>query len=416
MGNIKTLTQIKEKYSDYTIQRYARQCYDYSAAKLDDLFLDCFKQELINSGYQKDSNKILQQFKNNPVLQTAHHLTPTNGPTFTAIDLISLIGLEEEYYLVGVFSGVPFSNTAWSGCFSYGDIALEKIIQKTSPYYSQLIKENKDRKRDLVSENKIRLIVSESRDDLVFGGSFDKYRLELWNGMQEKMLQYFPVPKAQSAFSNWHLSCCSNLQSELFGEKKIVYFDICRLIKNYLIVATKQKMPLLEKLLLSFQIIEKNLSPIWFYTRENNKKNWKIKPLFTQDLPFFIKKNEICLTSTQLFLQEKNCCPATFITFFILAFCYGIRCLGSFYQVEYLRHYEDCLKNIFSPGDIFSHDWSKTFISGILKEQGNFVYPLDYILEQKNISLKNYREKKISILWEELFLKKPFLIKNETNL
>ena len=64
-------------------------------AKLDDLFLDCFKQELINSGYQKDSNQILQQFKNNPVLQTAHHLTV---PTFT-IDLVSLMGLEEKYYL-----------------------------------------------------------------------------------------------------------------------------------------------------------------------------------------------------------------------------------------------------------------------------------------------------------------------------
>ena len=136
MKNTKVLKEIKEKYSDYTIQRYARQCYDYSAAKLDDLFLDCFKQELINSGYQKDSNQILQQFKNNPVLQTAHHLTATNGPTFTAIDLVSLMGLEEKYYLVGVFSGVPFSNPAWSGSLSYGDIALEKMIQKTSPFFS----------------------------------------------------------------------------------------------------------------------------------------------------------------------------------------------------------------------------------------------------------------------------------------
>ena len=140
--NIKT---IKEKYSDYTIQRYARRCYDYTDAKLDGLFLDCFKQELINSGYKEDSDKILQQFKNNPVLQTAHHLTATNGPTFTAIDLVSLMGLEEKYYLVGVFSGVPFSNTAWSGCLSYGDIAL-KIVFRKLVLTSQIIKEkNKSR-------------------------------------------------------------------------------------------------------------------------------------------------------------------------------------------------------------------------------------------------------------------------------
>ena len=81
------------------------------------------------------------------------------------------MGLEEKYYLVGVFSGVPFSNPAWSGSLSYGDIALEKMIQKTSPYYSKLIKENKDRKRDLVSENKIRLVFSDFRA-IYFGRNF----------------------------------------------------------------------------------------------------------------------------------------------------------------------------------------------------------------------------------------------------
>ena len=88
---------------------------------------------------------------------------------------------------------------------------------------------------------------------------------------------------------------------------------------------------------------------------------------------------------------------------FILAFCYGIRCLGSFYQVEYLHHYEKCLKNIFERSEIFSYDWSKSFTSGRLKEQGRLVYPLDYILEQKNLNLKDYQEKKMSFLWEELF-------------
>ncbi len=402
MKHRKILKQIKEKYSDYTIQRYARQCYDYTEAKLDDLFSDCFKQELADSGYQKDSNRILQQFKNNPVLQTSQHLTPTNGPTFTAIDLISLIGLEEKYYLVGVFSGVPFSNRAWSGCLSYGDIALEKVIQKTSPYYPQLIKENKDRNRDLVSENKIRLIFSNFRDDLVFGSSFEKYRLELWGAMQEKMLHYFPKPKDNSAFSNWNMKCCSNLQVELFGGKKIIYFDICRLIKNYITKAIKQKTPLLKKFFLSFKTIEKNLNPIWFYSRKEKKKSWKIQPLFVQDLPFFTKKNEVCWTSMLAFLQEKNYCPATFITFFILVFCCGIRCLGSFYQVEYLAYYEKCLENIFEKDEITIPDRSKTFTSGRLKEKGILVYPLDYILEQKNLNLKNYQEKKMSFLWEEL--------------
>ena len=69
------------------------------------------------------------------------------------------------------------------------------LKEKTSPYYSKLIKENKDRKRDLVSENKIRLVFSDFRDDLVFGSSFEKYRLDFWDAMQDKLLQYFPKPK-----------------------------------------------------------------------------------------------------------------------------------------------------------------------------------------------------------------------------
>ena len=403
MENTKILQQIKEKYSDYTIQRYARQCYDYTEAKLDDLFLDCFKQELIDSGYQKDSNQILQQFENNPVLQTAHHLTATNGPTFTAIDLVSLIGLEEKYYLVGVFGGTSFSNTAWSGCLSYGNIALEKIIQKTSPYYFKLKKAAKNRNCDSTFENRINLIYSRFRDDLVFGSSFEKYKLDLWESMQEKMLHYFPKPKVNSAFSNWHLQSCSKIQSDLFGKRKIVYFDLCRLIKNYIIKAINQKNPLLEKLFCSFKTIEKNLNPIWFCSRKKGKKSWKTHLFFSKDLNFFSLDNKVCWTTLKKFLSEKTICPSSFVSSFVLAFHCGIRCLGSFYQVEYLAHYEKCLENIFEKDEITLHDWSKTFTSGRLKEQGRLVYPLDYILEQKNLNLKDYQERKMSFLWEELF-------------
>ena len=88
---------------------------------------------------------------------------------------------------------------------------------------------------------------------LVFGSGFEKYRSRTfeWNA-RKNALQYFPVPKVQSTFSNWHLRCCSNLQTELFGEKKIVYFDLCRLIKNYLIVATKKKNTSPRKVFLLF--------------------------------------------------------------------------------------------------------------------------------------------------------------------
>ena len=115
------------------MSEYANRCYDHSSNNINTLFLSCFKEELIESGYKNICQKILYQFENSSVFQTAHHLTPTNGPIFSAIDLISLTAMVERYYLVGVFSGIPFSGSAWSGYISYGDLSIEDLVNKKKP-------------------------------------------------------------------------------------------------------------------------------------------------------------------------------------------------------------------------------------------------------------------------------------------
>ena len=394
---------VKSQNANSTIQDYAKKCLDYTESELDPLFLKCFYNELLECGFKQEAKSIITQFKDNPVLQTAHHLTATNGAVFSAIDLINLIGLEEKYYLVGVFSGIPFANSAWTGWLSCGNLDLAQIIKVDNPIYHKLKKEIENRIKDKKeTENRIRLVNSNFRDDLVFESTFEKYRLEIWEHLTEEAISYFPKPMLNSSFSNWHLNCCTKIQSKLFDTNNIIYFDLCRLIKNYLILAIQNNHLELINFFSLFKPIEKELNPIWFYSREK-KKTWKIKPLYTKDLDFFINKEEICLSLFTKCLKQVGYGPSTFVTFFILVFLQKIRCLGSFYQVLYLQEYQHYLKKILKTDKInYNHNWGKTLTTGKLTENGKAVYPLEYLLNQKTIKLKNYQGKKIGELWSNI--------------
>lgn len=393
---------IKQKNSQKTIKQYARQCYNYSSAKLENIFLKSFKEEIVRCGFKENVDDIIKQFIKNPVLQTSHHNTPTNGPVFTAIDLISLLGLEEKYYLVGTFNGLVFSNTAWSGCISHGSLELNKLIANKHFFYNKLKKEETDRIRDnkTATNQKIRLIKSSYRDDLVFKSTFEKYRTEIWQSFQKKTLTYFPIPKITESASDWSLRSCIKIQSELFKNKNIIYFDLCRLIKNYLKLALSQNNNSLKDLLLTFRQIEKKINPIWFYTRSKQKKH-KLIPIFTKDLNFLSLNSKTVFDNLLHLLNQDDYCPATFLIFFVLIFVQKIRCLGSFYQVDYINKYKIELAKILNLEiDILDYTTKNSLTTGKLIENGQEVYPLKYIFNGESIKLKQYENKKIECLWK----------------
>lgn len=387
--------QIIQEHLNCTVSEYANRCYDHSSNNINTLFLSCFKEELIESGYKNICQKILYQFENSPVFQTAHHLTPTNGPVFSAIDLISLTAMVERYYLVGVFSGIPFSGSAWSGYISYGDLSIEDLVNKKNQYYKKLLREQNDRARDQMGENRIKLVKGEYRDDLVFNSSFGKYDINIFEALNKKILDFIPTINGNTSFTNWHLQSCQKFQSNLFNAKNIVYFDICRLVKNYLIMAVDKKEPILYKLLSSYKDIEINFDPIWFIHRKKDKNKYKIVNVYTKDIDFikggFLEE-----------LKDKNSCPSTFLIFFVLVFCVNIRCIGSFRQVEYIAQYAEYLKGLFKEGEIFCDDWSKTFIYGKLQKDNKPVYPVDYFIKNQKINIDDYKNKNMSFFWENL--------------
>ena len=408
MKNINSKNFLKNKIQkdgSLSIKSYAAQCYDYKKKdSFDEVFLESFAEELKQVGEQENIAEILNQFQQRPVLQTAHHIAPTNGPTFSAIDLISLAGLEDNFYLVGAFGGVVFSNPAFTGSLCYQNLSLSDLIKKDHSFYKILETEYRDRNLDVNGnlEKQIRLISSHYKDDLIYGSDFTKYRLFLWNSFTPLILKHFPKPLERDSSTDWSLKCCQNIQRKIFQKKEIVYFDLCRLVKNYLQKKLLEKENLLKKILIL--LVKNNIIDIpLFYNRKKNKKYWKIQPLNLQDLGIAEKIKDGDFGEFSKLLE--NNCPSIFLVFLVITFSLGIKTLGSFYQILYLPQYENLLKKIYKKdkGSIFlNNQWEKAFISGKITTKKGFFYPLDAIATTQYIDIKSFQNQPIKSFWEPL--------------
>src|SRR3989344_8397517 len=60
--------------------------------------------------------KILKSLEERRVLQTAPHLGATESPRMLAINWLGSLGVpDDEFYVVGMYSGIPFSNNSRPG-------------------------------------------------------------------------------------------------------------------------------------------------------------------------------------------------------------------------------------------------------------------------------------------------------------
>src|SRR5262249_45130657 len=88
---------------------------------------------------------------------TPHHVCPTNGPTFGAIDWIACRAAPGPV-LVLAWSGVPMSNTAWSGALCFQESAYEALLRTGTPELQRQRTAAKDRERDGVTERRVVLV------------------------------------------------------------------------------------------------------------------------------------------------------------------------------------------------------------------------------------------------------------------
>jgi len=99
-------------------------------------------------------------------------------------------------------------------------------------------------------------------------------------------------------------------------------------------------------------------------------------------------------------LKNETLCPGIFVTFLVLRFLNGIRCLGSFYQLEYIEEYR-------KKWVLLDLDWSlfldkeeeEMLTTGRLVEEEKPLWPLDLYIQGKNLEIQEYSKCKMGKFW-----------------
>ncbi len=389
------LANILERQGQMPVKEYSAQLYDYQApCVIEPELLQAFRSEFERLDYTEPQlGEILADLEHTRILQTTTHLTASEGPTFFAIHWLASLGLSSEHsYFIGSFSGVPFSNTAWSGCLNYSNhYLLDQLLDPMSPLYQELLRAEKDRGRD-TTERRISLIPGSQRDALVYRASIPERMQTILPHLCPELQALLPEAQMGKSYSQWALQCCHNVSTHLFDQKKMVYFDLNEVISLYLQAALAQSSHPLYRMFFDpgaqTQILETLGHELVFFTApyfEKNKEKWAA--LFIRDKMLKGPQHQLSLTPETIIeaLQTGKLCPGVFLTFTVLSFLNGFKCLGSFEQIEYLSQFQEKWRHLefFDRKTIEGVQTDGLTTGRFVDEAGVPVFPLDLVLGTK---------------------------------
>jgi len=387
------LSRILEEVWDIPVSEYACSLWHKTtnSPPMENALREAFEKEFLRIGIGLDEVKVfLNRLEKTRVIQTATHLTASEGPTFLALHHLSLLGMpQQETYFVGAYSGVPFANSAWSGCLNYSNrFELEDVISRQYKGFSDLKRSDFDRLRDS-SERRISLISGDMRDMLVFQSKINEKLVSQIPYFADPIRVLTPDAKIGEDFSIWATQFCTNQLRHIIKDKSIIYFDINEVVRSYLIKVLKKS--------------DHPLHAIFF----NSKIREKVLGFFPTEMPIFfidafyknkIRQQSVCLKNGVLFcqnyqleltlenilreLEKGKLCPSLFLVFTTLSFLNGLICFGSFEQVEYLADFRNrWLKNDFLDKEFVYSANVSAFTSGLcIDDAARKISPLDLIL------------------------------------
>lgn len=407
------VTSVFKTHWETPLKEYAAELYHHPATSLEPELKEAFAMEWGVMGLdQKTIDDCLEKLEKNPVLQTSHHVTPTNGPTFLAIDIISQLGLKEsDIYLVAASSGVAFSNTAWSGAISYGEIPLEQLVKKDTPLYLKEWKAAQDRQRDGTGDNRISLISAKMRDQLLYGSNISEGMVEIYSQFSDELKALLVEPQEGQSYSVWACLNCSRLQQRVIGHSPEFYFDSNRVIANYLIAILRNPSDhfikdMLFKAGLSDRVNELFDHPGLFLKRYKGKKSSKIEELGWKNGGTDGSRSgwtEYQPETLADALRDEEICPGVFLQFLVFRFINGLKCLGSFHQTEYLERYrKQWLEGEFGRELKLDPDPFPALTTGRLLTNEREVWPLDLAWHRAKVPLEYLPSQAMSHLWEPI--------------
>ncbi|MDH5559302.1 MAG: hypothetical protein OEY59_00435 [Deltaproteobacteria bacterium] len=404
------LTNIFLKHQHTPLREYSKQLFLKSPGIIEDILLESFRYEWEQTGYSVSlTEKACSQLMAAPVLQTAHHVTPTHGPTFTTIDLTCLSGLlENQIYLVAANSGVAFSNTAWSGALSYGDIPLEQLLERNSRLYNQSLRSQKERSLHGDQESRISLIPSKSRDQLVYGTRIETSLTDTYRDFTPDLRKIILPPMENQLYSRWASRACAHLQEHVFLKNPFLIFDINQVVRRYLIAILKGNRDHPIKSLLFSSITQKRFSGLFrqnslFLSGYQGKKSQKIENLFLIDGKLQGKKSGLIAFDKDYIIDKllsQEYSPGLILVFFIIRFLNPIRCLGSFNQIEYLESHRKSWMEVRADFDLnLKADGAESLTTGRLFLDQRPIWPLDLALKGENIDAGAFLDMEMGNFW-----------------
>ncbi|MBF0280552.1 MAG: hypothetical protein HQM13_22335 [SAR324 cluster bacterium] len=386
------LAKILEKCGEMPVIEYSQKLYDYPVpCQLEPELLQAFQIEFERLEFAgPELGKILTDLEQNRILQTSTHLTASEGPTFFAIHWLASLGLpSQNSYLIGAFSGVSFSNSAWPGCLNFGPLyTVSQLLNSESPLYQELLRAEKDRGKD-TGERRISLLPGTLRDALVYRAPIPERFSQILPYLCSELKSVFSETQIGSSYSRWAIQSCQNVSNRLFEHKKILYFDLNEVIAQYLQMTLTQSTHFLYRLFfddpLQKRVLQEFGPDVPFFTApliKKNKVKWETLTIEKKILKG--SHQQIPLTPEAIVdaLGKGKVCPGIFLTFTVLSFLNGFKCLGSFEQIEYLTQFKEKWQRL---GLLDQQTIENVKTDGLttgrfLDEGGMPVFPLDVIL------------------------------------
>lgn len=300
---------------DKTVFEYSCEINAYKPKKpMENILKKAIEMELTRVGHpHKKAMNIVAYLEKHRALQTAPHLVPTNKPRFFFIDwLTSLCRHKNDFYVVAMFSGVPFSNNARPG-------------------------------RLCMKKDNINLIPSSMQDELVYRNKIPEKMIGVLQALPPKLRALLPVAKLNDSYTAWALEAIRLIESKFLNGKS-VFLDFNEIISNYILTAIKDADHPLTKMLFSKperkRTIKNFQDMVFFYGQKKNGKDVQMENFFLKDGYLESPSRKIKLDKETLTNELKGqLCPGLVIGFFVLAFLNDFQCFGSFAQIEYLPLY-----------------------------------------------------------------------------
>lgn len=307
-------------------------------------------------------SEILDSIKKRRILQTGPHLGATENPRMLCINWLGSLGVpEKDFYVVGMFSGVPFSNRSRPGRIN--------------------------RKNDSIN-----LFPSSLQDGLVYRSKIPNKLMESIDELPGKITKFFPSAVQGESYTKWALQTCQQIERRILKKNNLVYLDINEVVAEYLAQVLKNRFHIFHKIFFHQEIRKEFMrafpDEIIFYAPVMDGKYEKMENMVFSGNKLKSKNKEIALDNSKILireLEEGRLCPALITLFLTLAFLNQFKCFGSFAQVEYLPIFQEKLAKLgFMKGFKIEKIPTSNLTTGLFPE-GRNIYPTDIIIQDKKL-------------------------------